>query len=244
VLILKDELSNGIRLRAGTIVGSRGDVPWALWTPEGVIPTQLILAGHGASGSKYEDYIVALARGFVRQHAMAVLAIDGPVQGDRANTGSTPFADFAAAWSSDEGLTDAMIGDWRRAIEEMLAQGVITRDARIGYWGLSMGTIFGLPLVAAEPRISACVLGLMGVAGPTRDRIAADAASISVPTLFLLQWDDKLFKRQDGLDLFDRIGAKDKTLLATPGEHAAVPAESFRRSAAFLVSRLADGHSE
>lgn len=237
-----DETHSGIRERVGTIVGGAGKVPLALWTPENVVPERLVLVGHGASGTKHESYVVALAKGLVRQHAMAVCAIDGPVHGERRVDGladeTLQFLDFAQRWSSDDTLTDHMVADWRATIDALFVNGVVSQTASVGYWGLSMGTILGLPLVAAEPRISAAVLGLMGLTGPTRERIERDAANITVPTMFLLQWDDELFPRDSGVALFTALGATDKTLIATPGAHAAVTAETFRRTAEFLADRL------
>jgi hypothetical protein len=101
-----------------------------------------------------------------------------------------------------------------------------------------MGTIYGLPFVAAEPRISVAVLGLLGLVGPTRDRLAADARALTCPVLFLQQWDDELFARQPVLDLFDAIGSSDKRLHVNPGSHAAVPPEEFEHSVTFLVKHL------
>ena len=79
-------------------------------------------------------------------------------------------------------------------------------DGPCGYWGLSMGTIFGLPVVAAEPRVAVAVLGLMGIAGPTQDRFAADAPTVTCPLLFLVQWHDELFPRDRAFALFEAIG--------------------------------------
>ena len=62
-----------------------------------------------------------------------------------------------------------------------------------------MGTILGLPVVAAEPRISVAVLGLAGIAGPTKQRLADDAKSVRCPVLFLVQWDDELFPKRPGV---------------------------------------------
>jgi hypothetical protein len=56
--------------------------------------------------------------------------------------------------------------------------------------------------------------------------------------MFLLQWDDELFSRDKGFALFTEIAATDKTLIATPGAHAEVTAETFRRTTEFLADRL------
>jgi len=144
--------------------------------------------------------------------------------------------DFSQAWATDPTMTDEMVADWRQVIDEL--EGLAPPGRAVGYWGLSMGTLLGLPLVAAEPRITACVLGLAGLTGPTTDRLEHDAPSVRCPTMFLLQWDDELFNRESSLLLFDALGAADKQLLATPGRHSAVPTESFLRSATFLVERL------
>jgi hypothetical protein len=214
----------------------------ALWTPVDAPAGGIVLVGHGGSASKLEDYVVALARRLVREFSLAALAIDGPVHGERRSDGDAGVRlqgpEFAQMWSNDPTMTDRMIDDWRDALDAVLADGALVDEPAVGYWGLSMGTILGLPLVAAEPRITACVLGLMGATGPTKGRIVADAARVTVPTLYLLQWDDQLFSRDDGFALFDLLATKDKTLIATPGAHAEVTQETFRRTAEFLADRL------
>jgi len=214
----------------------------ALWTPEGVVADFVVLVGHGAGANKHEEYVVALARRLVRDFSMAVCAIDGPVHGERRDDGETgvalQFLEFGQRWSNDPGLTDEMVADWRATIDELFNAGIVSSSAAVGYWGLSMGSIFGLPLVAAEPRIKAAVLGLLGISGPTKERIAQDAARINVPVMFVMQWDDEIFARDKVLALYDAISTRDKILIATPGAHAAVTPETFRRSADFLGDRL------
>ncbi len=104
-----------------------------------------------------------------------------------------------------------------------------------------MGTIYGLPLAVAEPRIQVAVFGLMGLVGPSRARMAADAPALVCPVLFIQQWDDSLIPRDSIFELFDALGSRDKRLHASPGDHAAVPAEEFVFSARFLARHLAPG---
>jgi len=236
-----DVVHRGIRERAATIVGSAGEVPLALWTGEDVAPTGLVLVGHGGSGHKREGYVMALARRLVRTTGAAVASIDGPVhggrRGDRTMDPTVVLMEFAQAWTSDEGLTDRMVADWRHALDE-LHDNLALGDLPVGYWGLSMGTLLGLPFVAAEDRVRACVFGLAGRTGPTARRLQEDAARITVPTLFLVQLDDELFSTSSSLELFGDLASVDKRLFAAPGRHRDVPADAFWLSVDFLASHL------
>jgi pimeloyl-ACP methyl ester carboxylesterase len=253
VEIREDDVVRGVRRREFVVRGEGRHVPGALWTPAPGAPQlggsaeenestarPLVLIGHGASGSKYQDYVRSLAATLVREHGIAATAIDGPVHGSRREDGGSDgqraFLDFAAAWSSDAGLTDRMVDDWRRTLDALSALGV--GGGAVGYWGLSMGTILGLPFVAAEPRISVAVLGLMGATGPTAERLVHDARHVTCPVLFLVQWSDELFARETAFELFDLIGSTDKTLHANPGSHGAVPEREFAASTRFLADQL------
>lgn len=231
-----------MRERAALILGSAGAVPLALWTPELGEPAGIVLVGHGGSGHKREDYVIALARRLVRTHGFAVAAIDGPLHGDRREGGaSVPtlvLLEFAQAWAADAGLTDSMIRDWTATLDELRATPGWA-DLPVGYWGISMGTLLGLPYVASDDRVDACVLGLAGATGPTAERLAADAQRISVPTLFLMQLDDELFATDSSIALFRGIGTRDKRLFASPGRHRDVTAEAFQLSIDFLGTKLA-----
>ncbi|MDA8341292.1 MAG: dienelactone hydrolase family protein [Actinomycetota bacterium] len=239
--------ARGIAERPFVVTHTTGDVPGVLWEaadgPPGGSGRPLVLLGHGASGSAREGYIVALAHRLVRARGWRAVAIDGPVHGARPHAHHDPTAAFLAfgqAWAHDAALTDRMVTDWRATIDTLAAVGA-AGSGPVGYWGLSMGTIFGVPLVAAEPRIGAAVLGLMGITGPSMARVAHDAQRIRCPVLFLMQGDDELFTRDVVLALFDALGSSDKRLHLHPGGHAGVPAEEFDASERFLAAHLAGG---
>ena len=217
-------------------------VPGVLWLPrEGAGPRPLVLLGHGATRHKRIDYLVALGRRLASDYGFAVAAVDAPGHGDRRALGHdddvTLFGDFLAEWSR-EGTVDDVVAEWQATIDAVRDLEEVG-DGPVGYWGLSMGTIYGVPLVAAEPRIQVAVFGLMGLLGPTRDRLAADAPSIACPVLFLQQWDDGLIPRAEVFELFEALGSVDKRLHAHPGDHAAVPVEEIAFSARFLARHLA-----
>jgi dienelactone hydrolase len=223
--------------RAGRVI------PGVLWMPEDPpdAPPPLVLMGHGGSAHKRQDYIVGLARRLVRHHGFAAVAIDGPVHGDRrvdpAADIETVNKDFWRTWRDDATMTDERVADWRAVLDAVQDPGCLGAGP-VGWWGLSMGTILGLPVVAADSRISVAVLGLMGLTGPTRDRLRDDAAAVRCPVLFLVQWDDELFERQRGLDLFSALATDDKRLHANPGGHVQVPVDEFRATEEFLASHL------
>jgi dienelactone hydrolase len=246
-----DWIGDGITAKGVTehrfdVVRATRRIPGVVWIPEGTSHAPaLVLLGHGGTAHKRQDYIVALARRLVRHYGFAAAAIDGPVHGerrdDRASNGGTVEADFARMWREDPSMTDEMVADWRGVLDALQSPTVLG-SAPVGWWGLSMGTILGLPVVAAEPRISVAVLGLMGMVGPTKHRLANDAASVRCPVLFLVQWDDELFPRDRAFELFSALASRDKRLHANPGRHVEVPAEEFRASEQFLAATLA-GHS-
>jgi dienelactone hydrolase len=232
----------GVRRRRFDVECEGRAVPGLLWTPADAAGARpLVLIGHGGSHHKRQDYVTALAGRLVRHHGYAAAAVDGPVHGDRRADGGADttltFLEFGQAWSGVPALTDAMVADWRATLDALRAVPEVG-DGPCGYWGLSMGTIFGIPLVAAEERVRAAVLGLMGMTGPTRPRLIADAPRLRCPVLFLAQWDDELFPRDTAFSLFDALGSSDKRLHAHPGRHGQVPGEEFSLTEAFLRRHL------
>lgn len=216
-------------------------VPGILWTPEDALgPRPIVLVGHGATRHKRVDHILALARHLARRHQFAVAAIDCPGHGDRRADPEADeikvFAEFLAEWTRP-GSVDDMIAEWAATLEAVRALDEVG-DGPVGYWGLSMGTIYGVPFAATEPRVQVAVFGLMGLVGPTRERLAADAPRVTCPVLFIQQWDDQLLPRADVLALFDALGTVDKRLHAHPGDHSSVPAEEVEFSINFLARHL------
>jgi dienelactone hydrolase len=232
-----------MRTVALPVQGQREAVPALVWLPaEGTGPRPVVLVGHGAGGHKASP-IVASAAGLVTALGLAALSIDSPYHGDR-----TPLDEVgltAAQRRERLGLdgwrernaraVPQTVADWRAALDAAQALDEVGAGAA-GYFGLSLGARFGLPLVASDSRIAAAVLGLFGTAetGPVADA----ARQIAVPVLFLLQWDDELYPRDGGLRLFDFLGAGDKTLHANPGRHLELPPAEIAEAARFLHRHL------
>ena len=218
------------------------EVPGILWSPEAASgPTPVVLIGHGGGGHKRQPHLLSLARRLVRHHGIAAAAIDGPVHGDRqpADLDASDVNERRRRFAGRQAV-DEMLADWKASLDAIQKLDEIG-PGPVGYWGLSMGTMFGVPLVAAEPRICVAVLGLMGIrddAGPLGERFLRDAPEVRCPVLFLQQWDDELFPVAASNQLFGLIASKDKRLHAHPGRHAAVPPEEFTNSESFLAQHL------
>ena len=225
------------------VQGSLEVVPAIAWLPaEGTGPRPVVLLGHGAGGHKAAP-IVGRTASLITALGLAALSIDCPYHGDRTPPDEVGLT--AAQRRERLGLdgwrernaraVPQAVADWRAALDAaQTIDEVGTGPA--GYFGLSLGARFGLPLVAAESRICAAVLGLFGTveAGPVADA----ARQITVPVLFLVQWDDELYPRDRGLTLFDLIGSSDKTLHASPGRHLEFPPAELAEAARFLDRRL------
>ena len=207
-------------------------VPGVLWSPKDDEPRPIVLLGHGGGSHKRGDYILAMARRLVRHHGIRAFAIDGPGHGDRLAAGAT--VDFDRAWQ-DEQATDQIVADWRGALDWLRGQVEVTA---VGYWGLSMGTMMGVPVVAALEEVEAALLGLMGFWGPNAERLRQDAGRVTCPVQFLVQWDDEIVPKDRCFELFGELGASDKAMLVHPGAHAAVPPAVMRDSLAFLAMKL------
>jgi len=212
-----------------------GDAPGTLWTPEkGEAP--LVLLGHGGGSSRAEPVVVATARRFVRHHQLAVAAIDAPFHGERGTETFRNVQDLMARMGSKETIGQ-VVSEWRATLDALLEAAEVRIVDRVGYWGLSMGTHLGVPVVAAEDRVRAAVLGLFGAIGGHRQREAA--AAVTCPVMFVVQLDDEVVDPDTAIELFRLLGSKDKRLHAYPGRHIEVPREEIEANGAFLAQHLA-----
>ncbi len=232
--------SDGVSERLFTI----GDVAGVLWSPAGAPADRpLVLLAHGGGQHKTAPGIVARARRFVTDCGFAVAAIDAPGYGDRPMTehDERAVADirrrreagepvFSAIVAYNAELAERAVPEWRATLDGLQDGGV---GGPVGFWGMSQGSCIGVPLAAAEPRITAAVFGLVGW-----ETLGDAAARISIPLEFWLQWDDELVPRESGLALFDAFASCDKTLHAHPGRHAELPVSERDSSQRFLAGHL------
>jgi pimeloyl-ACP methyl ester carboxylesterase len=193
--------------------------------------------------------LVARAHRYVKAQGFAVAAVDAPGHGERPITGQQqrftagirervaagePLAPQVARYNA--ALAAQAIPEWQAVLDALQELDVVGAGGPVGYWGVSMGSGIGIPLAAAEPRITAAVFGLAG-----QDTLAETAARVTIPVEFLLQWDDELVARDSGLALFGAFGSREKTLHANPGGHGGAPAFEVESSERFFTRHLRGG---
>ncbi len=138
------------------------------------------------------------------------------------------------AWPAlNETVASQLIPDWQTTLDALQRLDPVGDSRPVGYYGLSQAGEMGIRLIAAEPRITAAVLGLIG-----SDWLTDTAARITIPVEFVLQWDDEGNPRDSVMKLFAALGSAEKTLHANPGSHFRVPSFEIDSSIRFFVRHL------
>ena len=212
-------------------------VTGAIWRPKELRSDCIVAFGHGASGDRYQAPIPYIVHRLIRQ-GFACVSMDGPVHGLREKAGGGRAA-LGQEMQRNE-LVDETLEDWQASIDA--AADRLQIDVKhFAYFGLSMGSIFGIPMLADRIRrglnVSHATLGLLGTTGAVSAmaaRLLNDASEINVPVLFLMQLEDELFPRDGYLQLFDALSSETKHLHANPGLHPEIPGIEVRQTIEFL----------
>jgi dienelactone hydrolase len=245
---MSDIIWSGVASDTGTaptrdflVQHDQGEVPCALWLPAGALPKGLILVGHGGSRHKREITNLTFIEEAVERNGFAVAAIDGPLhgarRGDRSPDPSDIQRDFLDLWQLPGNGIASMLADWQAALAVLLNE-LKDKGLPIGYFGLSMGTAYGLPLVAADKRVGAAVIGMWGANYPNSDVLVRAAGEVSCPVLFMHKSDDHFFTLEGALKIYNAIPGGDKRLLMNSGAHGEATSEQIQTALTFFTERL------
>lgn len=228
------------RKRLFVVEANARQVPGALWLPAGQrgrLP--LVLVGHGGSQCKEAGAVLDVAYPLLAR-GVAVAAIDGPVhgerRGDQGRDAALVLQDFLALWQDKPGTAD-MTADWQATLAA-LAELPQLDCQRLGWFGLSMGTAYGLPLCAAESRIRAALLGMWGTSFPHGDLLMNAARHLHCPVQFQRKLADERFTAEGQEALFAALACEHKTLKTYPGGHVNPAGEQLADGLDFLCQHL------
>ena len=231
-------LHSAVRRRLFRPRADGGQATGALYEADGTpadAPLPLICMQHGGSSSKTGQDVLDAAEVFTAR-GCRVLALDGPVHGARLAEpldGLATRERFLALWRESPAHVEDHVARWHALLEEAARA---WPGAQMRWFGVSMGTAYGLPLLARTRRIARAVLGMWGTSYPQSLRLLDDAARVPCPVLFQQKWDDELFTREGQLALFDALGTPDKRLHAYPGGHVRIAGEQMEDLVRFLCA--------
>jgi pimeloyl-ACP methyl ester carboxylesterase len=225
-----------------------GEIPGVLWSPAAGPRDRapLVLLGHGGGNHKKHPAMAGRARRLVNACGFHVAVIDAPGHGDRPRTAhdeaeiavmqeamatGVPVGPIVVRYNAH--LAEQAVPEWRATLDALQELPEIGPDGPVGYWGINMGTAIGVPLVAAEPRITAAVFGQHWP-----HLLAEKARQITVPVEFDLQWDDEHISREHGLALFDAFASKEKSLHVNSGRHKELPRFEADSAVRFFARHL------
>ena len=214
------------------------EITGALWIPDNHSQTTLSCFGHGASGDRFQWPIPDLAaRASIEANTIS-LSMDGPFHGLRQPEEGNPRQLFVQGLVEGS-VIDDMSSDWKLAIAAISSEFNL-RVERTTYFGLSMGTILGLPFLAAHDSVCAVVLGLAGTSDriPGSKRLTEAAGNLAASVLFLMNLQDETFSREASLNLFDSIASEEKRLHANAGPHNLLPEDEITLIGDFLRDHL------
>lgn len=192
---------------------------------------------HGGSSCKDGPDVWDVAHALVGARGIRLVSLDGPVHGARRPAGeaSPPLEvrqRFFHIWEHEPAHIDRHVDAWRSLMDETTQA---WQPERLAWIGLSMGTAYGLPVLAREPRLGSAVIGMWGTSFVNSQRLVADAAKVRGRVLFQQKWHDELFSREGQLALFDALGTDDRRLHVYPGGHVRLGAEQMGDLVRFIA---------
>ncbi|MFE5627316.1 dienelactone hydrolase family protein [Streptomyces virginiae] len=220
-----------------------GEIPGTLWTPGSAAPVPLVLMAHNNGLPKSDPRLAARAR-YTATRGYAVATIDAAGCGERPRSAAderarTELRRAMRAGEPVDEIFESFIGplventvpEWRTTLDALLTLPGI--GGPVGYSG--GWTALGIRLAVTEPRIKAAGFFAGGYV-PRAQR--EEAGQVTIPLLFLLQWDDEGNPRERALELFDAFGTKEKTLHANLGGHTGTPWFELEDGCRFLDRHL------
>jgi hypothetical protein len=217
---------------AGTVWHSRAS--------SGVRP--LLLIGHQEDEDRQSPDLLDFMRLMCAQYGFVVAAIDGPMHGER-RVGTIDQSmmkhEFDEVWKDGDETITPMVFDWKLTVDALCELPEV--DSRqIGYFGLSMGTAYGVEVVATDLRIGAAIFGQWGIHLAHQERLLKNARRINCPVDFFAYEKDPNLKNQKAL--FDTFRSEEKKWVTIPKSDFYKNKKQIEMAKDFFVLHLLDNY--
>ena len=222
-----------IRFRVG--VGDE-DVPGLLIAPrESEDAAPLVVIQHPATSSK-DDYFVRDVAVQWAKLGWACAGIDAPLHGERAS--HDPMALLRDRDRFNE--ISAQFSDELSATIDCLAARYPIDTGRLAYVGYSLGSMLGIPAVAADGRYKAaafCLIGEGGLLGAAADPASPVQRLGGVAVRIVAKTGDEFFSKAATEGLFAALpGERDLTWL--PGGHFEIGPDVVQKAFEWVKAKL------
>jgi dienelactone hydrolase len=211
-------------------------VPGLWYLPDDDGPFPVVVIQHPATSSK-DDYFVRDVGQLWARKGWAAGGLDAPYHGERAThdpmgmlRDPSRFANASAQFS----------GELSAALDTLAARYPLDLG-RLGYVGYSMGSLLGIPAVAADGRYTCaafCLVGEGSMLGSATDPRSPVQRLGGVAVRIVAKMEDEFFPRQSAQGLFDALpGEKDITWL--PGGHFEIGPDVIKAAEQWVAAHFA-----
>jgi dienelactone hydrolase len=219
-----------------TVSAAGEPAPGVLFRPDGEEGLPLVVIQHPATSSK-DDYFVRDVGMMWARRGWACMGLDAPYHGERATF------DPMGLLRDRERFQAASVqfaAELTAAVDAIVAAYPVDA-ARLGYVGYSMGSLLGIPAVAADGRYRAaafCLVGEGGMLGAADDPASPVQRLDRLAVRIVAKLQDEFFSREATENLLAAIPSPDKELSWLPGGHFEVGPDVIKSAEQWLERKL------
>ncbi|MCC6386082.1 MAG: hypothetical protein IT302_01725 [Dehalococcoidia bacterium] len=237
-LWLREELNGDVREIAFSFQVHNESVPGLLILPRDVDSAEhlpLVLIQHPGMSSK-DDYFVRDVAIAWAKRGWACAGIDAPLHGDRDT--HDPMSLFRYRERYPE-IAACFAREISATIDQLAANFPID-TARLGYVGYSLGSMLGVPAVAADGRFRVaafCLVGEGGLAGSVSEPDAPVRTMTGVAVRVVAKLSDELISRAATEALYAAFPGE-KDIVWLPGGHYEIGPDVIKAAGDWLKAHL------
>jgi dienelactone hydrolase len=203
---------------------------------EAASPVPLVIIQHPATSSKDEYFVREVGRMWARK-GWACAGLDAPYHGERATFDPMRVLRDREAFPT---LAHQFGAELTAAVDAIASERPIDM-ARLGFVGYSMGSMLGIPAIAADGRFRAaalCLIGEGGLVGEAGEPGSPVSRLAGVAVRIVAKERDEFFSKGATEGLFRALPGPEKDLVWLPGGHFEIGPDVIRAAEEWLAAKL------